>query len=386
MNQFYAKTIFCILVSVILFESTTAQNKTIKWSITTANSFIEKFPNPDSISWNSKSTHFDWQAGYAMFMFEKMWKKTGDIRYYNYIKRYVDQQVDEAGNIPDFKPNALDHFCPGYAIIFMYEQTHQEKYKIAATKIFEAFKTYPRNTDGSFWHSTGSKNQMWVDGVFMGQIFMARYGKVIGEGTTAFGEVTKQMKLIVEHCQKPNGLLLHAWDESKKASWADKTTGLAPEVWSEGLGWYAVLIPDVLDYLPKNNPDYPLILSHLQKLCEGLKNCQDQKTGMWCQVVDKPEVAGNWNETSGTGMFIYLIKKSIDKGYISKSVFEPVIKKAYSGIITKASINTKGFVDIIDCSSIGVQNSYAVYIKMPHELNTFAGVTSFILGTMSMEK
>jgi len=386
MKQYFLKISLSVLATLILMGISVAQNKPMKWSVTTANSFIEKFPDPDSIKWNSKSSHFDWQAGYAMFMFEKMWKKTGDIRYFNYIKRYVDQQVDEAGNIPDFKPTALDHFCPGYAILFMYEQTHQEKYKIAATKIFEAFKTYPRNQDGSFWHSTGAKNQMWVDGVYMGQIFMARYGKVIGESTTAFGEVTKQMKLIVEHCQKPNGLLLHAWDESKKASWADKTTGLAPEVWSEGLGWYAVLIADVLDYLPKNNPDYPLILSHLQKLCEGLKNCQDQQTGMWCQVVDKPEVAGNWNETSGTGMFTYLIKKAVNKGYISKAVYEPVVKKAYAGIITKANINAKGFVDIKDCSSIGVQNSYTVYINKPHELNTFAGVTSFILGTMSMEK
>lgn len=386
MKLLYPKAIICLLISLMLTGIASAQNKPMKWSVKTANSFIEKFPDPDSIRWSSKSTHFDWQAGYAMLMFEKMWKRTGDVRYFNYIKRYVDQQVDEAGNIPDFKPTALDHFCPGYAIIFMYEQTHQEKYKIAAKKIFDSFKAYPRNLDGSFWHSTGAKHQMWVDGVFMGQIFMARYGKTIGESDVAFGEVTKQMKLIVEHCQKPNGLLLHAWDESKQARWADKTMGLAPEVWSEGLGWYAVLIADVLDYLPKNNKDYSLILSHLQKLCEGLKNCQDQKTGMWCQVVDKPEEAGNWNETSGTGMFTYLIKKSIEKGYIPKAVYEPVVKKAYQGIITKATVNAKGLVDISDCSSIGVKESYAVYISQPHEMNTFAGVTSFILGTMSMEK
>jgi unsaturated rhamnogalacturonyl hydrolase len=49
--------------------------------------------------------------------------------------------------------------------------------------------------------------------------------------------------------------LLHAYDESKKASWANPTTGLSPEVWSEGLGWYAVLIADVFDYLPADHPD-----------------------------------------------------------------------------------------------------------------------------------
>ena len=39
---------------------------------------------------------------------------------------------------------------------------------------------------------------MWVDGVFMGQIFMARCRKTIGDSALAFNEVTKQMKM--ENC------------------------------------------------------------------------------------------------------------------------------------------------------------------------------------------
>jgi rhamnogalacturonyl hydrolase YesR len=193
------------------------------------------------------------------------------------------------------------------------------------------------------------------------------------------------MKLIIKHCLKPNGLLLHGWDESKHANWADNNTGLASEVWSEGLGWFAVLIADVFDYLPKDNPDYNYLLSILRNLCEGLKNVQDVKTGMWCQVVDKPGLPDNWNETSGTGMYIYLIKKSIEKGYISKKEFEPVVKKAYDGIVKNAKINSKGLVDIDDCSSIGIMDDYKMYVSQPKEVNTFAGVTSFILGTLSIE-
>jgi rhamnogalacturonyl hydrolase YesR len=194
------------------------------------------------------------------------------------------------------------------------------------------------------------------------------------------------MKLIISHCLKSNGLLLHGWDESLKASWADKKTGLASEVWSEGLGWFAVLIADVFDFLPKTNPEYNYLLSTLRNLCVGLKNVQDPKTGMWCQVVDKPNLTDNWDETSGTGMFLYLIKKSIEKGYICKKEFNPVVNKAYNGINKKANINSKGWVDIIDCSSIGIQDDYKMYISQPKEINTFAGVTSFILGTLSMEE
>ena len=374
-----------LLLVVCLPTEGKAQDRELKWSVKTAKSFIEKYPDPDSIHWIGQKNSFSWQAGYTMFAMEKMWRSTGDSAYLNYIKKYVDLHVDENGNVSRFSSNALDNFLPGYAVIFMYEHTKNEKYKKAAETIRNGFKNYPRNGDGSFWHGDWAKHQMWVDGVFMGQMFLARYGSVIGDSACAFGEVAKQMTLVLKHCLKPNGLLLHGWDESKQAGWANKETGCAPEVWSEGLGWYAVLLADVFDYLPRSNPDYPALMSALQNLCKGLKNVQDPATGMWCQVVDKCGQQGNWNETSGTGMFLYLIKKSIEKGYINKEEFDPVIKKAYDGIIKNAKINSKGLIDIYNCSSIGIMDDYNMYINQRKEINTFAGVTSFILGTLSME-
>jgi rhamnogalacturonyl hydrolase YesR len=357
-----------------------------KWSRAAADTFLARFPDPDAIHWVGQTNQFSWQAGYAMFTFEKLWRLTGDERYFNYIKRYVDQQVvDEQGNIPDFVPTALDNFLPGYAILFMYEQTGQRKYLRAAKKIYDGFHAYPRNADGSFWHADWAKHQLWVDGVFMAQMFNARYAKISGD-LAAFDLVTQQMKLALDHCLKPNGLLLHGWDESRAASWADKKTGLAAEVWSEGLGWYALLLADVFDYLPADHPDREPLLSALRKLCQGLKDVQDSKTGMWCQVVDKPTAPGNWNETSGTGMFIYLIRKSIDAGYIDRAEYMPIVKKAYDGTIKKARPATDGHFDIVDCSSIGIKDNYQAYIDSPKEVNPFAGVTSFILGTSCMEK
>jgi len=369
-----------------LFAAAAQIAGTTNYSVAVARSFIERVPDPNDIHWVGQSNSFSWQAGYIMFAMEKMWRSTGDARYFNYIKKYVDLHVDDKGNVPRFSSNALDNFLPGYAITFMYEQTHADKYKIAANKVRNGFVNYPRNSDGSFWHGDWAKHQLWVDGVFMGQMFLARYGASLDDSGAAFAEVGKQMTLALKHCQKPNGLLLHGWDESKQASWADKETGLAPEVWSEGLGWYAVLTADVFDYLPKSHPDYPVLMSGLQKLCAGLKEAQDPQTGMWCQVVDKCGQPGNWNETSGTGMYIYLIKKAIDKGYISSGEYSPVVKKAYEGIIKKTKRNDKGLIDLVDCSSIGIQNNYRAYISQPKEVSTFAAFGSFIIGTSIMEK
>lgn len=354
------------------------------WSVPVADTLIARFPDPDSIHWQGQTNHFSWQAGYAMFTMEKLWRLTGEQRYFDYIRRYVDQQVDGQGRIPGFQPTALDNFLPGYAILFMYEQTKLEKYKTAATTVHKAFAHYPRNQDGGFWHGGWAKHQMWVDGVFMGEMFEARYGALMHD-RAAFDQVAQQMKIVLGHCRKPNGLLLHGWDESRAASWADQRTGLAPEVWSEGLGWFAVLIADIFDYLPEDHPDRAALLSALRSLCAGLKDVQDPGTGMWFQVVDKPLEAGNWNETSGTGMFTYLIRKSIDKGYIPREEYMPVVRKAYAGIVTKAVRAADGRFDIVDCSSIGIMDNYQAYVHCPKETNTFAGIASFILGTSIME-
>ncbi len=353
-----------------------------------AKDFIRRFPDPDTIHWVGQQNHFSWQAGYIMFAMEKMWNITGDSTYFKYLKKYVDQQVDDYGNVPDFQNDALDNFLPGYAILFMYEQTGLVKYKNAATTIRNGFEGYPRAGNDLFWHATRewARDQVWVDGVFMGQIFLARYGKSIDDSQYAFDEVVQQMTLIAALCQKENGLLLHGWNESKTASWADKTTGLASEVWSEGLGWYAVLIADVFDYLPENHSGREKLMNILLKLCAGLKNTQDQETGMWCQVVDRCNEPDNWNETSGTGMFIYLLQKSIDKGYISKSEYKPVVKKAYNGIIAKVRKNEQGYLDLIDCSSIGIQNTYVDYVSQTKEVSPFAAFGSFIIGTSIVEK
>jgi len=350
------------------------------WAVRMANSVIARHPNPDTIA----SSNFSWEVGYAMWTLEKVWRASKDPKYYTYIKKYVDQHVDANGNLSGFSASRLDDFLPGYAILLLYEQTQAQQYLTAATTIRNAFKTYPRNSDNGFWHSTGNPNQMWVDGVFMGQMFLARYGHATGD-STAFDEVVTQMTDIVNHCMKTDGLLLHAYDESKKASWANPTTGLSPEVWSEGLGWYAVLIADVFDYLPADHPGRPGLMTILGQLTAGLKANQDAKSGRWCQVVDKCTLSDNWDESSGTGMFLYLSKKSIDKGYIDGTQYGAVVSNAYQGLVQKATANNDGTVDINDCSSIGVQGSYSAYVSKPKQVSPPSCVSSFMAGTLSVE-
>lgn len=371
------RLLLTIIVALSLSLAAYSQNM----SKAIADCFIDRFPDPDMIhSYKSPNT-ISWQPGYVMFAMEYMWRKTGDARYYDYIKRYIDQHVDEEGNIRQFTPDALDHFIPGYACLLIYEQTGEAKYAKAAEKWREALRSYPRTELGMFIHGV-RQPQVWVDGVYMGQMFLLRYAKTMGHPED-YEEVVRQITGVDKLCGRPDGLMAHAWAEKGKGRWPGD--GQSPEVWSEGLGWIAVLLADWSDWMPEETPGYDEILAILKKLCKGLKDCQDSRTGLWSQVVDKPYAEGNWNETSGSGMFTYLLQRAIDKGFIPAEEYQSVVDKAYDGLLTKCIRNTDGYYNLIDCSSIGVKRNYQEYISQPREISTFCSFASFMLATGAVE-
>ena len=101
------------------------------------------------------------------------------------------------------------------------------------------------------------------------------------------------------------GLMFHAWDESKEEEWADKTTGLSPEIWGRALGWYVVAILDILELMQENHPLHDKLIAIEQKLLANLAKYQDKTTGLWYQVVPKGDKTDNWTETSCSCLFTY---------------------------------------------------------------------------------
>ena len=74
----------------------------------------------------------------------------------------MDGYVDDQGRLgwDQTRTHNLDYIQPGMLILFLYEQTGAEKYKIAARAVREAFDKIPRNPDGGFWHKGIYPNEM----------------------------------------------------------------------------------------------------------------------------------------------------------------------------------------------------------------------------------
>ena len=205
-------------------------------------------------------------------------------------------------------------------------------------------------------------------------------------------EATKQISVYAQRAQRgDSGLYLHGIYEpghgGRAPNWADPQTGLSPEVWSEGLGWYALVTVETLADLPKNHPRRAEVEDIFRRLAAGLKRTQDPKTGRWFQVVDKGSQPGNWTDTSGSAMFTYAVARGIELGLLDKTQYAPVVQKGYQGIVANANINNKGLLDISSaCDGLGVQSSYDRYIHYQQSLNAKEAVAGFLWATAIVEK
>lgn len=368
------------------------------WSVAAAETIMARWPDYSKAYFNA----WTYVNGYELYGFDMLYRATGDKRYFDYTKRYIDQFVDEDGDFrcvinakgqtdcPSF--NDLDSLMTGNIIVLLYEYTKDGRYKKAAEKMRRALDDYPRNNDGGFWHARRMNGQMWIDGIFMGQMFLTRYGKSIDDSQYCWDEATRQISIYARRAQRDDsGLFLHAIFEpghgGKRPTWADPRTGLSPEVWSEGLGWYALVTVETLAELPKVHPRRGEVESIFRRLAAGLKRTQDPKTGRWFQVVDKGGQPGNWTDTSGSAMFTYVIARGIELGLLDKNEYTRVVEKGYQGIIANARINDQGLVDIYSaCDGVGVQPDYAHYITYRKAVNAKEAVAGFLWATAIVEK
>ena len=345
-----------------------------------ADTVMKRFPRA------SQYPYKDWSypQGYLLIGFSKLWQALQDVRYRDYIYGYCASHVTCEGAVTGFTGCSMDDMMAGAVLVWMYGQTGEERYGKACHCIYEAFRDYPRTREGGFLHGRkGMPGQMWVDGVFMGQMFYCRYGSMFQE-TVCFDETKRQLELIYQYCHSHDGLLVHAYSEDHLAEWAGED-GKSSCVWSEGLGWYALILSEVLDLVPQEHPAYETAKKQLLELLDGLLKVQDEG-GLWYQVVDRPKGADNWCDVSGSAMFTYAFSHAVQLGVVKGEIYENAAKKGYAGIKSRMIENEEGLLDVHGaCEGLCVQNGYEDYVYYPQKVNGQEAVCGCLWAAIAME-
>lgn len=326
----------------------------------------------------------DYIQATAMKGFRQLWLVTGNDDYYQYIRSGTDNNLSYYNNIDNSRTHDIDPLNGGSLLLFMYSETGDSKYRTAANSTLDYLLSFPRSADGGFFHKDWPRMQ--VDDLYMGAPFLAEYGQIFNE-QEEYEEAVRQAVLMETHTRDPEtGLYYHAWFESAWVdNWGERfEPGCTDYFWGRGVGWVAMALVDILDFLPAGYSGRDTVIAIFQRLAQAISNVQDQSSGVWWQVLDQGGRSGNFLESSCSCMFVYALAKGVRLGYIDAS-YQNIAEDGYDGILNNfIRENSYGTISITNvCPGQAPGNSYQDYVRNPNTNGHAIG--PFIMASTEME-
>lgn len=296
--------------------------------------------------------------------------------YKNYIKAYVDACIADDGSLIQCDMGQFDDMEPGVHLFEIYDDTKDNRYKAILDTFMDAIRKYPRIPSGGFYHKDNLTGQMWLDGLYMAGPLCCMYGQKFNEPEW-FDETYKQILLMRDMTKDSvTGLWYHAYDDTKKADWANPNTGCSPEFWGRSIGWVPMAILDDLQYIPDNYEHRQEIIDILTDLLKSIVKYQSP-SGMWYQVVDKINDPKNWPENSCTCLFVAAICRAVAAGYLPQDYIK-YAKKGYEAVINSLEFDGEDVLIGNVCIGTGVGDLHHYYNR-PTSTNDLHGVGAFLL-------
>jgi unsaturated rhamnogalacturonyl hydrolase len=153
---------------------------------------------------------------------------------------------------------------------------------------------------------------------------------------------------------------------------------------------------EVLDYLPRTHRGRAPIIATLGDVAAAVARVQDPVTGLWWQVLDQPNRAGNYLEASASSMFVYALAKAARLGYIDAR-YRDTAARGFEGIVRHlVKTGADGLPSLTNvCQVAGLggnlrkdgsyrDGSYAYYVSEPVVADDYKGVGPFILAAQEL--
>jgi rhamnogalacturonyl hydrolase YesR len=102
--------------------------------------------------------------------------------------------------------------------------------------------------------------------------------------------------------------------------------------WARGNGWVMGAFVQVLVAMPQNDPRRVKYLTQYKQMADRIAGLQG-KDGLWHSGLLDP-AAYDLPEVSGSAFFTYSLAWGINHSILSRTKFEPVVRRAWVGLLT----------------------------------------------------
>lgn len=238
---------------------------------------------------------------------ELLFEATGEDRWRDHLLRLAQAQVDPAGRIAGYDPTEynIDNILAGRVLFALDRWTGDPRWMRAARRLGDQLADHPRTAGGSYWHKRIYPHQVWLDGLYMGLPFQIQLGLHQGDQRLV-QDALSQLRDALAMTARPDGLYAHGCDTSGAQDWADPVTGQSPAAWARAIGWQAMALVDTARLIGPADFAASGLLAPTRALLSRIIELQ-RPDGGWLQVIDQPELARNYTESSASAMFAYAL-------------------------------------------------------------------------------
>lgn len=198
-------------------------------------------------------------------------------------------------------------------------------------------------------------------------------------------------------------LVVHGYDASKKAVWANNATGASPYVWGRSLGWYLAGLVNAWEQIGdcngNSNADCVRLATAIQlqatQLCNSIITYADADTGVWWQLPTFGGKKGNFLESSSTMLYTFVILKGLRLGLLKDDVAQKLLTtalRAYNYTVSSGAFlidyhnGTFGWNGTVAVCSLNSTATYDYYVNRPIVQNHALGEGAFILASLEVER
>ncbi|KAG7379219.1 hypothetical protein PHYPSEUDO_008870 [Phytophthora pseudosyringae] len=330
------------------------------------------------------------------------YSKSGDAERIATFTEYADAVVTSIS--PSFKsPEAaakmpLDRLTIGQALLDINttEGTLTTAETETLTLLNNSLTLQNRNQYNGFWYYV-YPYWSYLDGAVSFLPYMA------AAPGWSYEDMLLQIELLhLNTYDKSTALVVHGYDASKTAVWANKVTGASPYVWGRSLGWYLAGLVNAWEKLGDCHGGSSTACVRLtsaiklqfSQLCKSIATYADKDTGVWWQLPTFDAKQGNFLESSSTMLYTFSILKGLRLGLLKDDAIElrTTAMKAYNYTVSSGAFlidyhnGTLGWNGTVAVCSLNSTATYEYYVGRPIVHNHALGEGAFILASLEVEQ
>lgn len=306
----------------------------------------------------------------------------GTTRYREFLLRFADHHLENPPRI-DYS----DHVAPAL-ITWQLQRDGFDRFAPLTERAVDYIRTAPRPVDDAVNHLGASRwnwiypRSIWVDSLMMFSVFPAMFGRAEGIADLV-DAAARQPRLYAHRLFDGNRNLWH------HSYWV-RTGRPYPNVfWGRGNGWVVAALPMILDELPLDHVERPVILDLLERTSRALLDLQ-RADGTWPTVLAdnrrRPSRQG-YRELSATALVASGWLHAVSAGHLPDEFRHPA-ERALAAVASSVRRH-HGRLVLPDVSGPTIPVPVFPrlgYLLTPTGLNHTWGVAAFVMAAINGDR